>query len=572
MCCCLPPSTTRARHFPTVRQSDDLMRLTELLIRDTQTSLQRLGLMALLAGGASTGILAVVNFAATKQAGGGSQLIPVALYGLALLVYIFSQRYVLQTTTDEVERIVDERRRSLIRKLADCELLGVEKIGHGAIFSAINTDTQTISQTAGSLILGVQAVMMIFWTTIYIATLSLPALALVIVVLLVAARLYRMRGERASIDLRRAHDEVVALHEMVEGLLAGFKEVKLSSRRAAELLQDAVMVSGRTAFFRSLAQRALGVNFVFSQVAIFILLGTLVFILPALSTTFADSTVKVLTAVLFLVGPVSGVISAAPQITVANAAAENLLKLEKLFDENVEKGIVADDMREAAAPVFSDFSTIDLRHLTFARGEGSERFVVGPIDLSIRRGETLFITGGNGSGKTTFVKMLTGLYPADSGEILVDGRLVGRADMQRYRNIFGAVFSDFHLFPTLYGVERIDRERAASLIDEMEVENKAHLDGRRFSTVDLSTGQRKRLALVATQLENPPIMVLDEWAADQDPHFRAKFYQLVLPRLRAAGITVIAITHDDKYFHHADRRLHLEDGRVISISSKGAAT
>ncbi|MFJ9449141.1 MULTISPECIES: cyclic peptide export ABC transporter [unclassified Herbaspirillum] len=550
------------------------MRLTELLIRDSKTSLQRLGLMALLAGGASTGILAVVNSAATTQASGGNQLIPILLYGLALLVYIFSQRYVLQTTTDEVERIVDERRRSLIRKLADCELLGVEKIGHGAIFSAINTDTQTISQTAGSLILGVQAVMMIFWTTIYIATLSIPALALVVVVLLVAARLYRKRGERASIDLRRAHDEVVSLHEMVEGLLAGFKEVKLSSRRAAELLQDAVMVSGRTAFFRSLAQRALGVNFVFSQVAIFILLGTLVFILPALSTTFADSTVKVLTAVLFLVGPVSGVISAAPQITVANAAAENLLKLEKLFDENVEQGIPSGDQREAAAPTaaFADFNTLELRHLTFARGEGSERFSVGPVDLSIQRGETLFITGGNGSGKTTFIKMLTGLYPADSGEILVDGRLVVRADMQRYRDMFGAVFSDFHLFPTLYGVERIDRERAAGLIDEMEVENKAHLDGRRFSTVDLSTGQRKRLALVATQLENPPIMVLDEWAADQDPHFRAKFYQLVLPRLRADGITVIAITHDDKYFHHADRRLHFEEGRVTSISSKGAAT
>lgn len=550
------------------------MRLTELLIRDARTSLQRLGLMALLAGAASTGILAVVNSTAALPVGSGNHLVSVALYGFALLVYIFSQRYVLKTTTDEVERIVDERRRSLIRKLADCELLGVEKIGHGAIFSAINADTQTISQTAGSLILGVQAVMMIFWTTIYIATLSMPALALVVVVLLVAARLYRKRGERASIDLRRAHEEVVALHEMVEGLLAGFKEVKLSSRRAAELLQDAVMVSGRTAFFRSLAQRALGVNFVFSQVAIFILLGTLVFILPALSTSFADSTVKVLTAVLFLVGPVSGVISAAPQITVANAAAENLLTLEQLFDENVEKGIVADDQQDAAGatPAFADFNTIDLRHLTFARGEGSERFVVGPVDLSIQRGETLFITGGNGSGKTTFIKMLTGLYPADSGEILVDGRLVARSDMQRYRNMFGAVFSDFHLFPTLYGVERIDRERAAGLIDEMEVENKAHLDGRRFSTVDLSTGQRKRLALVATQLENPPIMVLDEWAADQDPHFRAKFYQLVLPRLRADGITVIAITHDDKYFHHADRRLHLEDGRVTSISSKGTAT
>lgn len=552
------------------------MQLTELLIRDTRTSLQRLGLMALLAGGASTAILAVVNATATATTaeGNGERAIHAALYGIALLIYIFCQRYVLQTTTDEVERIVDERRRSLIRKLADCELLGVEKIGHGAIFSAINADTQTISQTAGSLILGVQALMMIFWTAIYIATLSLPALALVVVVLLVAARLYRRRGERASVDLRRAHDEVVALHEMVEGLLAGFKEAKLSSRRTAELLNEAVTVSGRTAHFRALAQRQLGINFVFSQVAIFILLGALVFILPALSTTFAGITVKVLTAVLFLVGPVSGVISAAPQITVANAAAENLLRLERLLDENLEQDVEREGDAAAnwEAPAFAGFDAIELRHLSFARGEGHERFVVGPIDLRITRGETLFITGGNGSGKTTFVKMLTGLYPADSGEILVDGRLVKRADMQRYRDMFCAVFSDFHLFRTLYGVEGIDGERAAGLIDEMEIENKASLDGRHFSTLDLSTGQRKRLALVAAQLENLPIMVLDEWAADQDPHFRAKFYERVLPRLRADGVTVIAITHDDKYFRHADRRLHLEDGRIASISTREFAT
>ncbi|MET3130964.1 putative ATP-binding cassette transporter [Oxalobacteraceae bacterium GrIS 1.11] len=539
------------------------MRLTDLLLSDSKTSLQRLGLMALLAGAASTAILAVVNAAAQARSGDGGQALYVALYGLALLTYVFSQRYVLVTTTDEIERIIDERRRSLIRKLANCELQGVEKIGHGAIFSAINSDTQTISQTAGSLILGVQAVMMIFWTAVYIATLSLEALALVVVVLLLAGRVYRKRTEQAGVELGRAHQEVSALHDMVEGLLAGFKEVKLSSGRAAELLRDAVAVSRRTAFYRSLAQRALGANFVFSQAAIYFLLGALVFILPVLSATFAGITVKVLTAVLFLVGPVSGVISAAPQITVAEAAAENLLKLEQLFDENVEQGMAG------AAPAagrldYGRFETIQLRHLLFSRGEGAERFTVGPIDLCLRRGETVFITGGNGSGKTTFVKMLTGLYRADSGDILVDDRLVTRADMQDYRDMYGAVFSDFHLFQTLYGVAEIDQARAATLIDEMEVEDKVRLDGRRFSSVDLSTGQRKRLALVAAQLEDRAIVVLDEWAADQDPHFRAKFYQILLPRLRAAGVTVIAITHDDKYFHHADRRLHLEDGRIVS--------
>ncbi|TCW87404.1 cyclic peptide export ABC transporter [Burkholderia sp. SRS-46] len=541
------------------------MHLLQLLFRDTRISLRRLGLMALIAGAASTGILAVVNTTAQHVSTHGNARY-VALFGVGLLIYIFSQRYVLATTTDEVERIVDERRRRLIRKLADCELLGVEKIGHGGIFTAINSDTQTISQTAGSLILGAQAFMMIFWTSIYIATLSLPALAVAAGVVLIASRVYRKRGEQASHDLRRAHEKVAALHEMVEGLLNGFKEVKLSSKRAADLIRDAVAVSEHAAFYRSMAQRTLGMNFVFSQTAIYVVLGALVFVLPALSPTFAGITVKVLTAVLFLVGPVSGVVSAAPQITVANAAAENLLSIEQLFDEHLEEGAV--EARKRERMLYGEFDEIRLRHLLFSRGEGSERFTVGPIDLSIRRGETLFVTGGNGSGKTTFIKMLTGLYPADSGEILVDDRLVTRVDMQHYRDMFGAVFSDFHTFRTMYGVDHVDEERAAALIEEMEVHDKVSLDERRFSTIDLSTGQRKRLALVTVQLEDKPIVVLDEWAADQDPHFRAKFYETLLPRLRADGVTVIAITHDDRYFHHADRRLHFEDGRIASIGTK----
>ncbi len=545
------------------------MRLTELLLKDTKTSIKRLGLMAVVAGAASAGILAIVNAAAQTPVETGGQAYYVALFGLALVAYVISQKYVLVVTTDEVERIVDGRRRDLIRKLAACELGGVEKIGHGVIFTAINSDAQTISQTAGSLMLGLQALILIFWTALYLATLSLPTLALVALVLLIASRIYSRKIALARIELRRANDQVTALHEVVEGLLGGFKEVKLSSRRAAELLEDAMQVSARTAYFRSLAQRALAANFIFSQVAIFVLLGTLVFILPVLSSTFAETTVKSLTAVLFLVGPISGILSSVPQITVANAAAENLLRLEQLLDLHVEAGSSTAKDAEATSVVpamRSSFSNIELRRLHFSRGQGSENFTVGPIDLTIRAGETIFLTGGNGSGKTTFIKMLTGLYPADSGEILVDNRVITKSELQSYRDMFCAVFSDFYLFSKLYGIDDVDPERSAGLIDQMEIEDKVHLNGRSFSTVDLSTGQRKRLALVAAQLEDKPIIILDEWAADQDPHFRAKFYETLLPRLKADGVTVIAITHDDKYFHHADRRLQMADGRLVEFS------
>jgi len=418
------------------------------------------------------------------------------------------------------------------------------------------------------LLLGFQALILMFWTAIYLATLSMPTLALVAIVLLIASRIYRRKIDRAREELRRAHIEVMALHEVVEGLLGGFKEVKLSSRRAAQLLEDAMVVSERAAYYRSLAQRALAANFIFSQVAIFILLGTLVFVLPVLSSTFAGTTVKSLAAVLFLVGPISGIISSVPQITIANAAAENLLKLEKLLDEHLE--VHSADAKTSTTARGGKFHQIELRHLHFSRGEGSESFTVGPIDLTIHAGETIFITGGNGSGKTTFVKLLTGLYPADSGDILVDGKRIGKSGMQSYRDMFAAVFADFHLFGKLYGVNAFDPEHGTTLVHEMELDNKVSLDADGFSTVDLSTGQRKRLALVAVQLEHRPIIVLDEWAADQDPHFRAKFYETLLPRLKTHGATIIAITHDDKYFHHADRRLHMEDGRITEISREAA--
>lgn len=543
------------------------MPLTELLLADSRTSLQRLGLMALLAGAASTAALAVVSAAAQSVDSPDGQALYVGLFGLALLVYLLSQKYVLVTTTDEVERIVDTRRRGLIRKLARCELLGVEQIGHGPIFTAINSDAQVIAQSAGGLVLAVQALILMFWMAVYLATLSLPTLALVVLVLLLAARIYQRKIADARGELRLAHEQVSALHEVVEALLGGFKEVKLSSRRAAELLEDAMLVSGRTAWYRARAQRALAANFIFSQVAIFLLLGALVFLLPALSATFSDTIVKSLAAVLFLVGPISGVVSAMPQITVANNAAESLLRLDRLLDQHQEREVQAHAVaKEAPQP----FRTIELRGITFTRGEGDERFTVGPIDLVLHAGETLFITGGNGSGKTTFIKLLTGLYPADAGEILVDGKPVTAADKQRYRDLFGAVFSDFHLFRRLYGTDEPDPARAATLLQEMEIADKSHLAGREFSTVDLSTGQRKRLALVAAQLEDRPILVLDEWAADQDPHFRAKFYQQLLPRLRAEGRTVIAITHDDKYFPHADRRIHMEDGRIAATTTATA--
>lgn len=189
--------------------------------------------------------------------------------------------------------------------------------------------------------------------------------------------------------------------------------------------------------------------------------------------------------------------------------------------------------------------------------------------MQIRRGETIFIVGGNGSGKTTLLKLLTGLYQPHSGAILVDRELLTRRNAQNYRELFSTVFSQFHLFDRLYGLEGVDPERVKAVLDEMQLSGKTRFEGGRFTDLNLSTGQRKRLALAVTLLEDKQILVFDEWAADQDPHFRKYFYEVVLKRLRDQGKTVIAVTHDERFWQQADRIVKMEYGSIVEHVNAG---
>ncbi len=194
---------------------------------------------------------------------------------------------------------------------------------------------------------------------------------------------------------------------------------------------------------------------------------------------------------------------------------------------------------------------------------GAERpFTLGPLDMTLSAGETVFIVGGNGSGKSTFMRLLTGLYEPDQGVVRVNGEAVSDANLQAYRNLFSVIFCDFHLFDRLYGLQD-DKELIAELLEQMELAHKTSYSDGEFSTLDLSTGQRKRLAYVVSRLEDRQIYLFDEWAAGQDPEFRKRFYEKFLPELRQRGKTIIAVTHDDRYWDFADRVIKMEEGRFV---------
>jgi putative ATP-binding cassette transporter len=188
------------------------------------------------------------------------------------------------------------------------------------------------------------------------------------------------------------------------------------------------------------------------------------------------------------------------------------------------------------------------------------------VDFSLRSGELVFITGGNGSGKSTLLKIIAGLYMPSSGEIMLDGLRIDDNTREKYRALITAIFGDYHLFARLYGISDPDHGEVDRLLDEFNLAAKTRLSDGEFQTLDLSTGQRKRLALIVALLEKRPILLLDEWASDQDPDFRHKFYRELLPELNRAGITIVAVTHDDRYLNEVDvpvRRLHMADGRFV---------
>jgi putative ATP-binding cassette transporter len=266
--------------------------------------------------------------------------------------------------------------------------------------------------------------------------------------------------------------------------------------------------------------------------------------------------VKLTTAVLFIVGPVGMLVQAVPVFAQANAAAETIAAVEAEL-----AGLAVDPAAAVESSVAFKRIELDGATFTYPAVSGEPAFGVGPLDFGLRRGEVVFLTGGNGSGKSTFLRLLTGLYRPDGGRLAVDGRTVLPEDMQAYRDRISAVFSDFHLFRRLHGLAAVAPERAAELLRLVDLEGITAFKGDRFEPIALSSGQRRRLMLVVALLEERPVLVLDEFAADLDPVFRRRFYEEILGRLKAAGKTIVAATHDERYFHVADRRLHLADGR-----------
>ena len=544
------------------------MSFLQLVRREMHGSLPKLLIMSGLGGISNASILAAIN-AGVQDAGNGQKpgLWAASLFLVALFLFMKTQQYVTITATVEIEAIIHKIRLRLMDQIRHSELLELEKIGRSRIVAAVSSDTAILTQASNMLCFTVQGAVLIFFVSIYVAYLSFVAFALTVIIVGASGVVFHLKNRRLSAQKAESAAWERRLFDRVIDFLDGFKEVRLNSARSAELFDDAADVSKTAANIKIRTQAETFRMIVTSQISMYILLGAVVFVAPNLSDTLGGSSIgKATTALLFMVGACFGLVQSIPMLLNANTAADRIEQLEAALRATATLSTARD------IQVPKRFDKIEMHNMVFRYVDkfSDTAFKIGPLDFTLRSGELVFITGGNGSGKSTFLRVLAGLYPPDSGELTFDGKLITDDTRDEYRALMSAIFFDNHLFRRLYGIAKPEPGEVNRLLTQFRLADQTSLRDGEFRTLDLSSGQRRRLALIVSLLEKRPILLLDEWTAEQDPEFRRKFYDDLLPEMLQAGLALVVITHDERYLdelHLPARRIHMDEGRMVAQRS-----
>lgn len=524
-------------------------------------------LLAVVAGAtasvATVALLAVIN-RALHGADGLSQALFLGFAGLCGVT-------LLGRATSDIainvvgQRLVADVRRMLGRQILAAPIDALERYRTHRLIPVLTHDVDMISDVAFVAAGLAISTAVVIGCLVYLAILSPILFALTTVVLVIGVTVQfvaRTKGVRGFWLAREGEDD---LHAAYRAITEGAKELRLNRARRAQVFGERI----ETTIDRIRRTNQAAINtFVVANAfgsALFFLVIALVFGWASLVGGVPPEVLSgFILVLLYMKGPVDQMMQSLSNVGRAQVAFRRIADVTRAFATPEPQSGLEGGGETAVAPTTV---ALDGVGYAFTDAEGTPTFTLGPIDLTIRRGEILFIVGDNGSGKTTLIKLLLGLYAPQTGQVVADGVPVTAETRDAYRQSFATVFADGFLFEDLIGGTAADTERAAAYLDRLEIGHKVTIRDGRFSTTDLSTGQRKRLALVQAYLEGRPVMVFDEWAADQDPTFRHVFYTEILPDLRRQGRTLVVISHDDRYFGVADRVAHMRDGLLVGITT-----
>jgi putative ATP-binding cassette transporter len=537
------------------------MKTLTFLLRNSRALVIVAVIAGVLSGASNTGLLAIIS---AKLSGGlrAGALVPlfILLCAVAPLTRIASELLLVQIG----QKAIFDLRMKMCRRILAVPLSRLEELGAHRLTAALTDDVFAITNALVFIPLMCVNIAVVIGCLVYLGWLSWTVFLMVIGIIALGVISYQLPVAAAMNSLRRAREVEDTLFGNFRALIEGVKELKLHRRRRQSFVSDVLEASAqsyRRHNFKGMAVYAVASSW--GQLLVFAVIGLVVFVVPNLEQVTTLTLMGYTLAILYMMTPLQVIMSTIPNIARANVA---LHKLEDLGLSLSAAGEPSDGPTvEGEATDQPPCERLELAGTAHSyRHEGEERaFSLGPLDLSFRRGEIVFLVGGNGSGKTTLAKLLVGLYRPEAGAIRLNGQTITDENREVYRQHFSVVFADFYLFERLLGLDGPELEaHAREYLRRLQLEEKVQVSDGTLSTTKLSHGQRKRLALLTAYLENRPIYLFDEWAADQDPQFKEIFYLHLLPELKAKGKTVFVISHDDHYYFVADRIIKLDYGQV----------
>lgn len=538
--------------------SESLARETLRILKPFRWRVLLSTVLGIVSGLSVTALLAIINRAMNLPGGPTADLVWI-FAGLCVLTLACSSLSSLATNYVG-QHVVANLRRELTAKVLVAPIEQLERFRSHRLIPVLLNDVNTISMFALSFAPMVIAFTVTLGCLSYLALLSWQILALTVLTVVLGTGAQYLAHSLGLRDIQNARNTEDELQKHYQAISAGAKELRIQRTRRQDVhtrqIQGATenicrhYIRAATIFVTA---ETFGSTLFFAVIGIAIAFQAM---WPGTERTVLGGFVLVM---LYMKGPLERLITFLPAVTRAQIAMRRIADLSSRFSTPEPHLLVSD--RPHSLPALQTLELRDLRY-DYPPVAGSESFHLGPVNLSIQQGDIVFIVGENGCGKTTLIKLLLGLYAPQQGEIRLNGEPVTPPMLDDYRQLFTTIFADYYLFDDpLPGQQPLPAD-AGKYLERLDIAHKVSIQDGQFTTTDLSTGQRKRLALINAWLDERPVLVFDEWAADQDPAFRRVFYTELLPELKAQGKTIIVISHDDRYFDIADQLVRMEAGRV----------
>ncbi|MGI0487751.1 cyclic peptide export ABC transporter [Pantanalinema rosaneae CENA516] len=534
------------------------MNLIYFLLRSSGRLMTIAILTGFFSGASSAGLIALISWSMAGNplaAGKTIALGFLGLVGVVLLTDMTARMALIRLSQEAVFRL----QLRLSRQILASELSHLEQLGASRLLATLTEDVLAISNAVFILPFLFINLAIVAGCLTYITWLSWQVLLIILGLFALAMGSCQVLLKRGRQMLALAREERDRLFQHFQTITDGIKELKLHYWRRQDFLHhDLQATADQFRRYNTTGLSLYAVNESVGKFLFFFAIGLVLFFIPHIIAIDSRTLAGYVLTFTYLIGPMDNIVSKLPILSKANIALQKIDSLGLALNHRSEVAIVP-------PTIDSVWTSLNLKGVThtYIGGEDETRFTLGPIDLTLKPGELIFIVGGNGSGKSTLAKLLTGLYIPEIGEIYFNQEPITAENREWYRQHFSVVFADFHLFDQLLGFNNsVLDSQAQTYLRWLQLDRKVTIQSGKLSTTALSQGQRKRLALLTSYLDDRPIYLFDEWAADQDPVFKQLFYTHLLPQLRDRGKTVLVITHDDHYFHLADRMIKLNYGQI----------